>query len=162
MTIMYCHGNIAIESISLKEVFFIRMNASDITKKRQYCTLQNLYKSTIFQSTTYTDIKVVSSILNYTNPNSTASYSYSYTSTINNVPLYVCSPTFVSYEMQHTIRPPCSSVIQWKPDHSTVIYSYNTIYSSISTPNRVRITSTMITTGTSPSICSDLYPLKNC
>jgi hypothetical protein len=141
------------------------MNASDITKKRQYCTLQNTYQPTIFQSTSFQNIQVISSILDFTGPLSTLVYRYQFASTNVNVPQYTCTPTFISYETVNQINPPCHSITnivetQWKPNQSTLIYAYSTMYGTGTTPSTVYVTSTSLLTGPSPLICpADLYPM---
>lgn len=141
------------------------MNASDIVKAKQSQTLFKAYNNpTVFQSSTYSTLNTVSSILNYVSSGIVFG-STSYTSCINTVYNYVCNPTFVSYEMANAIKNGAyvcdgkvPSQLQWKNTNSTLQYTYSTIYSTFSTtstilPSTIRVTSTLVSTGPEPVIC---------
>ncbi len=151
------------------------MNASDIIKAKQNQTLYKAYYNpTVFQSSIFSTINTVSSIINYVS-DSIIFTSSSYTSCINTVYTYQCNPTFVSYEMANNINNgkyicggKVPSELQWKNTNSTVIYAYSTILSSFSTPSTIipstiRVSSTIISTGPSPIICPliDFYQGTN-
>jgi hypothetical protein len=135
------------------------MNASDIVKAKQNNTLHcAYYHPTVFQSTTYSTVNVVSSIINYVSSGYVFS-STSYTSTQHTVNTAVCNPTFMSYEMQQQVlsgKP--VSELQWKLNTSTLAYAYSTTYSSFNNPanilpSSIRVTSTLVATGPGPVIC---------
>jgi hypothetical protein len=139
------------------------MNASDIVKAKQSKALYNAYYNpTVFQSTTFSTINTVSSILRYVS-SSVEFTSTSYTSTIQTINTYVCNPTFVSYEMANAIRDGSlkpDSNLQWKNDVSTVQYAYKTNYSTFSfnptvpLPSTFRVTSSFITASDGPVVQS--------
>lgn len=135
-----------------------RMNASDIVKAKQNKVLyKSLYNPTVFQSTVFSTVNTISSIIQ---PNTQRSY----TSTINTAYNYVCNPTFISYELannvnngQYACGAKTLSYMQWKNVNNTTIYAYSTIYSSIITPGTIipstfTIASTNILTGPSPVV----------
>lgn len=135
------------------------MNASDIVKSKQNKTLHcAYYKPTVFQSTTYSTLNVVSSIINYVSSGYVFS-STSYTSSMHTVNNTVCNPTFMSYEMQQQVlsgKP--VSQLQWKLNTSTLAYAYSTTYSSFNNPanilpSTIRVTSTLVASGPGPVVC---------
>ena len=141
------------------------MNASDIVKAKQTKALYNAYYNpTVFQSTTFSTITTVSSILNYVS-SSVPITSDSYTSTVETAYNYVCQPTFVSYEMANALRDGvyiCGnrsiSDLQFKNTTNTVQYAYKTNYStfsfnpSVQLPSTFRVTSSFITASRGPVI----------
>lgn len=130
------------------------MNASDITKLKQNQTLYSaLYNPTVFESIVISTIYPISSIGGITPVTS-------YNSSIQTQYLYVCNPTFISYDMinninngQYICGGKTLSELSWQNTHSTTIYS--NFYSTNSTS--VLTTSTIILTGPGPVIC----PLVN-
>ena len=143
------------------------MNASDIVKAKQSNALYKAYyKPTVFQSTTFSTITTVSSIVNYIS-SSIPITSTSYVSTVETAYKYVCQPTFVSYEMANAMRDgayTCGnrsiSELQFKNATSTVQYAYNTNYSTFSfnptvpLPSTFRVTSSFITASKGPVVQS--------
>ena len=143
------------------------MNASDIVKTKQNNTLHcAYYNPTVLQSTTYSTVNVLSSIIKNISSGVIFS-STSYTSTSHTVKT-VCNPTFMSYEMQqHVLTKPVSE-LQWTSNTSTLTYAYSSIYSSFNTPanilpSTVRVSSTLVATGPGPVICPlvDFYQGTN-
>jgi hypothetical protein len=145
------------------------MNASDILKAKQAKVLyQAYYKPTVFQSTTYSTLNTVSSILRYPDPSTNVTENQ-YTSCINTVYTYVSEPAYMTYEIAQQIKEGAygcggkvKSQMQWKATNNTTIYSYSSIYSSFSTPqistvSTVKIQSTIIKTAPGPLI----QPLVN-
>ena len=134
------------------------MNASDIVKTKQNNTLHcAYYNPTVLQSTTYTTVNTLSSIIK--NISSGVIFaSTSYTSTTYTVNTSVCNPTFMSYEMKQNVLTMPTSELQWKSNTSTLTYAYSSIYSSFNTPanilpSTVRVSSTLVATGPGPIIC---------
>ena len=134
------------------------MNASDIVKTKQNNTLHcAYYNPTVLQSTTYTTVNTLSSIIK--NISSGVIFaSTSYTSTSYTVNTSVCNPTFMSYEMQQNVITKPVAGLQWKSNTSTLTYGYSSIYSSFNTPanilpSTVRVSSTLVATGPGPIIC---------
>lgn len=129
-----------------------RMNASDIVKNRQNKVLYNAYyQPTVFQSTVVTTLIPISS---YT------SGSNSYGSTVNTIYTYVCQPTRLSYELLNEVKNgkdvctgTCASQVTWTNLTSTTKYMYSTIYSTLSTPSTIIVTSTIVQGSTGPVIC---------
>ena len=135
-----------------------RMNASDIVKAKQNKVLyKSLYNPTVFQSTVFSTINTVSSLIYPTFQNS-------YTSTVNTAYNYVCNPTFISYELannvnngQYACGAKSVSYMQWKNLNNTTVYAYSTMYStiispSIPIPSSFSVTSTTILTGPTPVV----------
>lgn len=120
------------------------MNASDIIKKKQnICLYRAYYNPTIYQSTIFSTIESVSSIL---------SGDSSYKSTITNINTYICPPHIISYNIindiingKNSLDNTVLSELEWKKTTSTTQYYYsgNTITSSI------------ILSGPSPIICTE-------
>jgi hypothetical protein len=141
------------------------MNASDIVKAKQSQVLYKAYhRPTVFESTTFSTITPISSFINFVS-SGVPLLSTSYASCLTTAYPYVCEPTFVSYESRNQVQSGAYSCagkvpsrLQWKAIHPTTIYSYSTIYSSLTNPSTimastVRVTSTTMLTGTGPIIC---------
>jgi len=120
------------------------MNASDIVKAKQNQTLYKAYyQPTVFQSTIYSTINVVSSV----------SRGDSYTSCINTAYTYVCNPTFISYELANDVNQgsyvcggKAPSQLTWKNNVSTIQYT---------TSSNIITGSTFVLGGEGPVICPD-------
>lgn len=146
------------------------MNASDIVKTKQNNTLHcAYYNPTVLQSTTYSTVNVLSSIINYVS-SGVVFASTSYASSSQTVNTTVCNPTFMSYEMQQNVLSGNNPVseLQWKSNASTLTYGYSSIYSSFNTPanilpSSIRVSSTLVATGPGPVICPlvDFYQGTN-
>lgn len=142
------------------------MNASDIVKKKQNTTLYKAYyRPTVFQSTTISTLNTVSSFINFVSSGVPIT-STSYTSCTKTYYTYLCEPPFMTYEARQAVHSGwagCSGrdkgELQWKATQPTPIYSFSTVYSSLVTPSTlapstIRVTSTVIMTAPSPTICS--------
>ena len=130
------------------------MNASDIVKSKQAKVLHNAYYNPlIFQSTVHSTITLVSSIIDYVS-SSQQFTTDSYASTITTSYDYLCTPTFLTYEMTQQVNGQCPpSETAWKNINSTIVYAYSTVYSTFSTPSvpvpsDYYVTSTTVMTGT--------------
>lgn len=143
----------------------IQMNASDIVKKKQNTVLYKAYyQPTVFQSTTFSTVNTVSSIIRYISSGVPIT-STSYTSCTQTVYQTLCEPTFTSYASRYSIDEGTDGCIgrdkrqlKWKANQPTTIYSYSTIYSSLGTastlaPSSIRIFSTVVNTAPTPLIC---------
>ena len=141
------------------------MNASDIVKQKQNKVLYKAYyRPTVFQSTIFSTINTVSSIINYVSSGVPLT-STSYTSCLNTIYNYMCEPTFQSYETRHSVGSGVKSCtgkkgseLQWKKTNQITIYSYSTLYSSLITastiaPSTIRISSTSVQSAPLPLIC---------
>jgi hypothetical protein len=141
------------------------MNASDLVKKKQNTTLYKAYyQPTVFQSTTFSTVNTVSSIIRYVSSGVPIT-STSYTSCTQTVYQTLCEPTFTSYASRYAIESGAAGCtgkgpkeMKWKANQPTTIYSYSTIYSSLDTPSTlapssIRVFSTIVNTGPSPLIC---------
>jgi len=139
------------------------MNASDIVKAKQGGMIYSAYyKPTIFQSTMFSTVNTLSSILNYTSPSVIASTN-SYVSTFQTCNTYASS-SYISYELlnqvetgKYTCGTKNVSKELWSRTIPTSILAYSTIYGSTVTlttpyPSDIRITSTVIVTGSTPVI----------
>ena len=142
-----------------------RMNASDIVKAKQNKTLYKAYyRPTVFQSSIFSTLYIVSSSSGA--GGSVSSISTSYTSCLTQVNKYVCNPTFISYQFAKDVNDgsyECGlksiSKLQWKPIEE-IRYLYSTQYStSISSMvvSSFYITSTIAKVAPQPLIC----PLVN-
>lgn len=145
------------------------MNASDIIKAKQSQILNKAYyQPTIFPGVNGNVSTFVKSTINYYPYSSISSASTSYTSSVNTEYLYLCNPTFTSYELANDVNggnfmePVCTadicsnnnndcntSVLTWKNTNSTLVYNY--AYSTSSTA--VSVTSTIIMSGPQPVVC---------
>lgn len=143
----------------------LQMNASDIVKKKRDITLYKAYyQPTVFQSTTFSTVNTVSSIIR-TVSSGVPILSTSYTSCTQTVYQTVCEPTFTSYASRYAVESGtagCTGKVpkesKWKANRPTVIYSYSTIYSSLNNPSTlvpstVRAFSTIVNTAPGPLIC---------
>jgi hypothetical protein len=140
------------------------MNASDIVKRKQNATLSHYYQPTVFQSTTFSTVNTVSSIIRVVS-SGVPLLSTSYTSCTQTVYQAMCEPTFTSYASRYAVESGvagCTGKVpkesKWKANQSTVIYSYNTIYSSLVNPSTlapstIRVFSTIVNTAPGPFIC---------
>lgn len=130
-----------------------RMNASDIVKNKQNQALYKAYyQPTVFQSTTFSTIRPISSF---------TTGSATYASTVNTVYNYTCQPTFVTYEMRDQVKNGkgvcdgfASTDLKWSNVTSTTVYAYKTLYSTLSTPSSIAVTSTVVQGSKGPVICS--------
>ena len=128
------------------------MNASDIVKNRQNKVLYKAYyQPTVFQSTVVSTLSPISSYTGGTT---------SYRSTVNTVYNYSCQPTFLSYELLNEVKNgkeectgTCASQVTWTNLTSTTQYMYSTIYSTLSTPCTIIVTSTNVQGSKGPVIC---------
>jgi hypothetical protein len=128
------------------------MNASDIVKAKQNQTLYKAYyQPTVFQSTIYSTINLVSS-------NGSGS---EYTSCINTAYTYLCNPTFISYELANDVNKgsficggKTPSKLTWKNNISTLLYTTSTVISS-TVPSTFITGSTFVMGGANPIICPD-------
>lgn len=143
------------------------MNASDIIRAKQSQILNKAYYTpTIFPGVNNNVSTLVVSTVDYIPYSSISGQSTSYTSSINTEYLYVCAPTFTSYELANDVNngmymesictsdlcnenSNCSTQLIWKNTNSTLVYNY--AYSSNSTT--VDVTSTVIMSGPLPTIC---------
>ena len=131
-----------------------RMNASDIVKNRQNKILYKAYyQPTVFQSTVVTTTSLISSYT--TNPNAPV-----YHSDIITAYNYSCQPTFLSYELLNDVKNgkeacegTCATQVKWSNVTSTTQYMYSTIYSTLSTPLQINVTSTSVQGNKGPVIC---------
>lgn len=141
------------------------MNASDIVKQKQNKVLYKAYyRPTVFQSTVFSTINTVSSIINYVS-SGVPLLSSSYTSCLTTVYQYMHEPTFLSYETRHAISNGTNSCtgkkgseMKWKKTNQNTIYAYSTLYSSLVTastlaPSSIRVSSTIVQGGPLPFIC---------
>ncbi len=110
------------------------MNASDIVKAKQNKTLYKAYyRPTVFQSSIFSTLNVVSSS---SGPQGTySSFTSSYTTCLTQVNNYLCNPTFISYQFAKDVNDgsyECGlksiSKLQWKPTEE-IRYLYSTQYS---------------------------------
>jgi hypothetical protein len=142
-----------------------RMNASDIVKKKQNQLLYNTYyKPTVYQSTVFSTVTILSSILTGTSPLPPyVSTDISYSSTLTTYNNYKVGPIYKSYEMIANInsinQEKYNSELQWKNTTSSLQYAYSTINSSfganaIIIPSTVRVTSSFMLSNTGPVIQS--------
>ena len=142
------------------------MNASDIVKQKQNKVLYKAYYNpTVFESTVFSTINTVSSIVNYVS-SGVPLLSTSYTSCINTVYNYMCEPTFQSYESRYAVGSGANactgknaSELKWKKTSQIPIYAYSTVYSSLVTPSTlapstIRVSSTLVQGGPMPLICA--------
>ena len=140
------------------------MNASDIVKAKQSQTLYRAYsKPIVFQSTVFSTITPVSSILQYTIGNTWVSTN-SYVSCVNTVNTYSAQPTFLSYDLAQSMKDGAyvcgdrtRATLQWKNTQSTTIYAFSSIYSSFTTPNistvsTIQVTSSIVQQAPGPKI----------
>ena len=146
----------------------VKMNASDIVKRKQNTTLYKAYyQPTVFQSTTFSTVNTVSSIIRYVSSGVPIT-STSYTSCTQTVYLTLCEPTFTSYSSRYSIESGMAGCTgkgpkesKWKANRSTTIYSYSTIYSSLNTstlaPSSIRIFSTIVNMAPTPLICPFVF-----
>ena len=127
------------------------MNASDITALKRNQTLYQAYVvPAITGSTIYSTLNTVSSI---------GGGSTHTTSTLSMVFKTGCS-LFETYEDQReanagrSLYSQCSpQTLQWKATQPTTLRAYQEVYSTLSQPSTVGITSTIIQTAPSPMIC---------
>ena len=142
-----------------------RMNASDIVNARKNKVLYKAYYNpTVFASSIFSTVTVLSSIVDIFNNVST-----SYSSSISTCNTYVCNPLFVSYEMaQNVANGSCSSKkseLKWVNNTSTMVYAYDTQLGPGPLTNQVvtAITteSTIVSMGPMPLTCSDLFRQGN-
>lgn len=134
------------------------MNASDIVKARQDKVMYRSYVNdsigtAVLQSTVVSTITPISSI---------AGGSTQYVSTIQTNYTYLCQPTFLTYETRYDIKDGsqlCGSCVaapmEWVNNTSTLIRAYSTVYSTLSTPSTIVVTSTTVLRGPEPLICPD-------
>jgi hypothetical protein len=144
------------------------MNASDIVTRKQQTTLYKAYyQPTVFQSTSFSTLQTISSIIRMVSSGIPLT-STSYASTIYTVPLQTCEPTFMTYQTRHDIHqascPPSRPCALFHPDYtpkatvSTTLYSYSTIYSTLVAPSTlypstIRIQSTTVLAAPPPHPC---------
>lgn len=141
------------------------MNASDIVKKKQNTVLYKAYyQPTVFQSTTFSTLNTVSSIIQ-TVIDGVPITDTSYTSCTQTVYQTLCEPTFISYASRYSIESGAMGCtgrdkkqLKWKANQPTTIYSYSTIYSSLNGPSTlgpssIRIFSTVVNMAPTPLIC---------
>lgn len=140
------------------------MNASDIVKTKQSQTLYRAYSNPrVFQSTVFSTITPVSSILQYTSSSVWVSTN-SFVSCVNTVNTYSAQPTFLSYDLAQSMKDGAyvcgnqtHTSLQWKNTQSTMIYAFSSIYSSFATPNistvsTIQITSSIVQQAPGPKI----------
>jgi hypothetical protein len=128
------------------------MNASDIVKNKQNKVLyQAYYRPTVFQSTVVSTVSLISTATTIDN---------SYGSTVITAYNYVCQPTFLSYEILNEVKNgkeactnACATQVTWSNLTSTTNYMYSTIYSTLSTPCTIIVTSTFVQGNKGPVIC---------
>lgn len=141
------------------------MNASDIVKAQQNKTLfKAYYQPTVFQSTTFSTLTTVSSIIRAVSsgiPLTSTSYA-SCTQTIYNT---TCEPTFMTYASRYAIGNGASTCMgrvpketKWKANQSTTLYSYSTVYSTLVAPSTfapstIRVASTVVLAAPAPRVC---------
>lgn len=141
------------------------MNASDLVKVKENKTLYRAYyQPTVFQSTTFSTLTTVSSIIRAVSSGVPLT-STSYASCNQTVYLNTCEPTFMSYASRYAIGNGASTCMgrkpketQWKANQPTTVYSYSTIYSTLVSPSTfapstVRVASTVVLTAPAPLIC---------
>lgn len=142
-----------------------RMNASDIVNARKNKVLYKAYYNpTVFASSIFSTVTVLSSIVDIFNNVST-----SYSSSISTCNTYVCNPLFVSYEMaQNVANGSCSSKkseLKWVNNISTMVYAYDTQLGPGPSTNQVvtaiNTESTIVSMGPMPLTCSDLFRQGN-
>jgi hypothetical protein len=129
-----------------------RMNASDIVKNRQNKVLyEAYYRPTVFQSTVVTITTPISSATTVAKSDS---------SNLITVYDYSCQPTFLSYELLNEVKNgkeactgTCATQVKWSNLTSTTQYMYSTIYSTLSTPCTIIVTSTIGLGSKGPVIC---------
>lgn len=112
------------------------MDASDIVKKKQRCTLYQAPTSTTVHSTVYTISSINGGTTSYGSTLQTCSTS--------------CRPTFLTYEEAANARPVLSFTEQWKAEDPTMIYQYKSLYGGLSTTSTVTVTSTLVLLGPGP------------
>lgn len=141
------------------------MNASDIVNARKNKVLYKAYYNpTVFASSIFSTVTVLSSIVDIFNNVST-----SYSSSISTCNTYVCNPLFVSYEMaQNVANGSCSSKkseLKWVNNISTMVYAYDTQLGPGPSTNQVvtaiNTESTIVSMGPMPLTCSDLFRQGN-
>jgi hypothetical protein len=128
------------------------MNASDIVKNKQNKVLyQAYYRPTVFQSTVVSTVSLISSATTVGNSSE---------STVITAYNYVCQPTFLSYELLNEVKNgkeactnACATQVTWSNLTSTTKYMYSTIYSTLSTPCTIIVTSTVVQGNKGPVIC---------
>jgi len=128
------------------------MNASDIVKNKQNKVLyQAYYRPTVFQSTVVSTVSLISSATTVGNSSE---------STVITAYNYVCQPTFLSYELLNEVKNgkeactnACATQVTWSNLTSTTKYMYSTIYSTLSTPCTIIVTSTIVQDNKGPVIC---------
>jgi len=141
------------------------MNASDLVKAKQNQTLYKAYyQPTVFQSTTFSTLTTVSSIIRVVSSGVPLT-STSYASCSQTVYQNTCEPTFTTYASRYSIADGASTCMgrrpketQWKANQPTTLYSYSTIYSTLIAPSTfapstVRVTSTVVLAAPAPKIC---------
>ena len=121
------------------------MNASDVVTKKQNQILQLSYHPTVFQSTLRSTIYPISSI---------GGGASRYGSTIHTLYDSLCAPTFTTYELRNEVLPRRITPLAWKATDSTLLYAYHTVYSTMSTPRTIVLTSTLVHPAPGPIICS--------
>ena len=128
-----------------------RMNASDIVKIKQNKAIALSYQQTFdLTSTVQSTIYQVSSI---------AGGSTRYGSTLNTVYNTACTPTFTTYQTRNEVQQsPCTacstSSMEWNRNHSTIMNTYRSVYSTLSTTSTVITASTWVQTAPQPVICN--------
>jgi hypothetical protein len=128
------------------------MNASDIVKNKQNKVLyQAYYRPTVFQSTVVSTVSLISTATTVDNSSE---------STVITAYNYVCQPTFLSYELLNEVKNgkeactnACATQVTWSNLTSTTKYMYSTIYSTLSTPCTIIVTSTVVQGNKGPVIC---------
>ena len=124
------------------------MNASDIVKAKQNKVLYNsYYKPIVYDSTIYSTLRIISSVL----CDEPLEPCISYTSCITTVYNYVDNPTFMSYETLNQIKAggvACgasnASQLQFDRVPDIPMYTYSTIYSTFTENNFVYVSSIVI------------------
>jgi hypothetical protein len=128
------------------------MNASDIVKNKQNKVLyQAYYRPTVFQSTVVSTVSLISTATTIGNSSK---------STVITAYNYVCQPTFLSYELLNEVKNGkeactngCATQVTWSNLTSTTNLMYSTIYSTLSTPCTIIVTSTIVQGNKGPVIC---------
>ena len=127
------------------------MNASDIVKIKQNKAIALSYQQTFtLTSTVQSTIYPISSI---------SEGPTSYGSTLNTVYDKTCMPTFTTYETRNKVNESqctaCSlSPMEWKNMNSTIMYTYQSVYGTLSTTSTVLTTSTIVQTAPEPFVCN--------
>ena len=144
------------------------MNASDIVNARKNKVLYNAYyHPTVFASSIFSSVKVLSSIVD-----SSYALSTSYSSSISTCNTYVCNPAFISYEMaqnvangQYACGTKKPSELKWVNNTSTMIYAYDTnlgpgpVATNVVTD--IFTQSTLVSMGPMPLTCPDTFRQGN-